>query len=335
MKKIENVPTTLITGFLGAGKTTAIRQWLAQKPSHERWAVLVNEFGELGIDGAAITRDEDGIAVAEVSGGCICCSAAVSLRTAVTKLLRDARADRLLIEPTGLGHAAYIIDLLKEPGLRDAIQLNATICIVDPRAFNNPEIMHSQLFQDQIAIADILVANKADVAKPQDMEAFRIAAENAFPRKLRVLSTVRSELDVSLLDLCPEAVKGVRTYVPNAQRQKSIWPEEPAVQSYESRGWQFGASQVFVAAKLDTLFAQINKPGGIQIPGLARAKGVLRTGRNWRLVNWIGGETSWDDIAHRRDSRVEVIVTAQAEMEKGLEAFQLALDEAMQKQPAL
>ena len=82
------VPTNLISGFLGVGKTTAIRHLLANKPANERWAVLVNEFGEIGIDGATLASD-DGVDIREVAGGCVCCTSGPMLRVALTRLLRQ------------------------------------------------------------------------------------------------------------------------------------------------------------------------------------------------------------------------------------------------------
>ncbi|WP_031302897.1 GTP-binding protein, partial [Pseudomonas sp. EGD-AK9] len=70
---LSQIPTHLIAGPLGAGKTSLIRQLLAQKPAAERWAVLVNEFGQIGLDAALLERGEDGVALAEVAGGCLCC----------------------------------------------------------------------------------------------------------------------------------------------------------------------------------------------------------------------------------------------------------------------
>ena len=70
---LTHIPTHLIAGPLGAGKTSLIRHLLAQRPAHERWAVLINEFGQIGLDAALLTRNDDGIAIAEVAGGCVCC----------------------------------------------------------------------------------------------------------------------------------------------------------------------------------------------------------------------------------------------------------------------
>lgn len=100
---IQAVPTNIITGFLGVGKTSAILHLLKSKPAAERWAILVNEFGEIGIDGALIqgqSTEESGVFIREVAGGCMCCTAGVPMQVALSQLLAKSRPDRLLIEAT-------------------------------------------------------------------------------------------------------------------------------------------------------------------------------------------------------------------------------------------
>jgi G3E family GTPase len=101
---LQNIPTHVIAGPLGAGKTSLIRQLLAQRPANERWAVLINEFGQIGLDAALLSRDDDGIAIGEVAGGCLCCVNGMPFQVGLGRLLRKARPDRLFIEPSGLGH---------------------------------------------------------------------------------------------------------------------------------------------------------------------------------------------------------------------------------------
>ncbi|MCJ8274587.1 MAG: hypothetical protein MJK04_34960, partial [Psychrosphaera sp.] len=99
---IKNVPTNIITGFLGAGKTTAILHLLKSKPKHERWAVLVNEFGEIGIDASLIEgqfskQDQTqagGLFITQVPGGCMCCASGVPMQIALNTLLTKAKPDR-------------------------------------------------------------------------------------------------------------------------------------------------------------------------------------------------------------------------------------------------
>ena len=120
----------LVTGSLGVGKTTTIAHLLASRPAHERWAVLVNEFGRVGIDGerlADAAGDGPGVAIREVAGGCMCCAVGVPTRVAVTEILRRVRPDRLLIEPSGLGHPAGLFDLLQGPQLRAHLRARGLI----------------------------------------------------------------------------------------------------------------------------------------------------------------------------------------------------------------
>ena len=81
---MHNIPTTIVTGFLGAGKTTAINHLLAQKPHREHWAVLVNEFGKVGVD-AALIGPVAGVSIREIAGGCLCCTAQVAFEVALNR----------------------------------------------------------------------------------------------------------------------------------------------------------------------------------------------------------------------------------------------------------
>ena len=98
----QRIPTNIITGFLGVGKTTAILDLLANKPNDERWAVLVNEYGEVSIDAAILEGGaaSDGITIREVAGGCVCCATAPYLQVALHLLLTEARPHRLIVETT-------------------------------------------------------------------------------------------------------------------------------------------------------------------------------------------------------------------------------------------
>src|SRR5688500_18872467 len=103
------VPTTIVSGALGVGKTTAILAAVRHRPEGERWAVMVNEFGRVGIDGAVLSDGSSGLEVREIAGGCVCCTANLPLRLGLAKLVREVRPDRLFVEPTGLAHPASII----------------------------------------------------------------------------------------------------------------------------------------------------------------------------------------------------------------------------------
>lgn len=163
---IQNIPCTLVTGFLGAGKTTVINQLLSSKPSDERWALLINEFGRIGIDGALLTSAQDdnadagSIAIREVSGGCICCTSQLPLQIAITRLLSDHRPQRLIIEPTGLAHPRELIQQLSAPHWQTALNMQAVITVLSGVQWQQQKYRSHDGFQAHVRDADVLVINR-------------------------------------------------------------------------------------------------------------------------------------------------------------------------------
>ena len=164
---VKKTKVHLISGFLGTGKTTALKSLMVQKDPNEKWVIIVNEFGEIGIDGAVLS--DDGIPVAEIAGGCLCCTAGAQMGSTVQKMLRDAEPDRLMIEASGLAHAASVIDELKAPPLKDLVEIAAVFTVVDPRQFIDPNYANQALYKDQIGVCDVLVASKTDLCTPEQM----------------------------------------------------------------------------------------------------------------------------------------------------------------------
>ena len=162
----QNIPCTLVTGFLGAGKTTVINQLLATKPNDERWALLINEFGRIGIDGALLASAQDdsfeqkNIAIREVSGGCICCTSQLPLQIAISRLLSDHHPQRLLIEPTGLAHPRELILQLSAPHWQTALKMNAVITVLNGEQWQQIKYRDHEGFQAHVREADVLVINR-------------------------------------------------------------------------------------------------------------------------------------------------------------------------------
>ncbi len=193
------IRTNLITGFLGVGKTTLIRHLLQQRPASERWAVLVNEFGDIGIDGALL--DKQGVSIHEVAGGCLCCIAAPAFTVGLNRLIREQRPDHILIEPSGLGHPAQVLQQLASPLYRNILSLQATLCVMDPRHLSSPRHREHPNFQDQIHLADALIANKADRCSDADIDNFHTFAATLRPRKQRLGLVEYGRVDPDWLQL--------------------------------------------------------------------------------------------------------------------------------------
>jgi len=162
---ILSVPTNIITGFLGSGKTTAILHLLKQKPANERWAILVNEFGEIGVDGSLLAGqiNTDNIYIEEVSGGCMCCASNLPMQVALNKLLKKSRPHRLIIEPTGLGHPKEMLAVLSKPQYKNVLNLEKTITLIDARQIEDTRYTEHEVYNQQLDIADVIVGNKSDL----------------------------------------------------------------------------------------------------------------------------------------------------------------------------
>ena len=195
---IKKTKVHLISGFLGTGKTTALKSLMAQKDPNEKWVILVNEFGEIGIDGAVLS--DEGIPVAEIAGGCLCCAAGPQMGSALAKLLRN-EPDRIMIEASGLAHAASVIDELKAAPFADQLEIAAVFTVVDPRQFINPDYAQQALYKDQIGICDILVASKTDLCTPEQLAEFHDKAAKLFPPKAKVVEVQNAQLDIQWLDI--------------------------------------------------------------------------------------------------------------------------------------
>lgn len=201
MNKHANlIPTNIITGFLGVGKTTAINGLLATKPENESWAVLVNEFGQIGIDQEMMVQG-DGLHVKELTGGCICCALGPSLNKTLKSLIEHARPDRLIIEPTGLGHPEGIIDMLTGAAFDGQLDLRATVCLLDPRELANPDVINNPVFHDQLNLADVVLLNKCDVTDEQQIADVESSLQNMFPVRQHVGRTARGVIAPWLLDV--------------------------------------------------------------------------------------------------------------------------------------
>ncbi len=191
------IAVNLVTGFLGTGKTTLIRHLLERHPPDQRWAVLVNEFGEVGVDGALL--DDAGVAIEEVAGGCLCCVAAPAFTTGLNRLIRRHRPDRILIEPSGLGHPAQVLEQLRSPLYQGTLSVQATLCLIDPRHLDSPRHLTHPVFQDQIHLADVLIANKTDLCSEAEIEHFLAFAAALEPPPERVLLARHGHIDPAML----------------------------------------------------------------------------------------------------------------------------------------
>ena len=199
----KKIPVNIIGGTLGVGKTTTINHLLKHKPPNEKWAILVNEYGLVGLDSALLTpvseqEESGGVQIKEVAGGCICCSAGFMFEVSLVQLLQR-RPDRLLIEPTGLAALSGIIETLERKGIIEAVDIRSILCLLDPTKLKSALERKETL--DQIDSADIILASRSDLATPQQLNEFYSWADSLFPKKKVVAQIEQGCISTELLDL--------------------------------------------------------------------------------------------------------------------------------------
>lgn len=224
MTDLTKIPVTVITGFLGAGKTTLIRHLMAN-PQGRRLAILVNEFGTVGVDGDILRACADETCplnnIVELANGCICCTVADAFIPTIEALLaQPLRPDHILIETSGLALPKPLLKAFDWPAIRSRITVDGVIAVADAEAVAagrfapdlaavdaqraaDDSIDHetplSEVFEDQIACADIVLLSKADLAGEAGLAAARAAIEAEAPRPLPILPMVEGAIDPAVV----------------------------------------------------------------------------------------------------------------------------------------
>lgn len=304
----NRVPTNILTGFLGVGKTTTILNLLKNKPKNEKWAVLVNEFGEIGIDGAMMT--DQGALIKEVPGGCMCCTAGVPTSVGITALLRQ-RPDRLLIEPTGLGHPKQIIATLLSDQYLPYVDLKATVALVDPRHLSQDKYTSNQNFISQLESADVIVGNKVDLCQPDDIDVFNQWVSVQSPAKIHSQLSQDGQLPADVLDFNRQQGSASSNIESHHKAHAEDEPQfqlppgqaylrkENQGQGHYSCGWIFGAEYQF---DFDQFFSMLSALTA------ERVKAVVNTERGCFAFNSVNGVVSVNEISLEGfESRFEVI----------------------------
>lgn len=309
----HNIPTNIITGFLGTGKTTSILHLLRQNTGGEKWAVLVNEFGEVGIDGALLAPDA--FAVKEVPGGCMCCAAGLPTMIALNKLIVEARPQRILIEPTGLAHPTNIIAMLESDDFSDVLDLRATLTLIDPRVLTDARYTANENFIGQVQAADVLVATKTDLCSPQLLQDFIEWAAQVRP-DAHVEQIEHGAIKRDWLDLPRRARTGASSHGPAAGSTSSLLtltpqfahvklaPGQPSLRKENSSsgffscGWIFAPDTQFDFDKLFQLLGNLD---------ILRAKAVMKTARGTFAFNLADSALSVTEMPEMNDSRIEFI----------------------------
>jgi G3E family GTPase len=332
----------VITGSFGSGKTTAIRWLMAHKPAEELWVVILNEFTDAGIDALSVAESARGnYDVRLVAGGCLCCVGELEFGKQLRDLLRNFKPVQLLIEPSGAGHAADIVDTLALYESQQALQLDSVICLVDPQDAGRIFDKRPYIEWSQIQSADALLLSKPDLATEAERQDFARIAADQYPQKAFLGACSHGELP-------PEALRKYRREPRFSLLQNSTEIAGPTSRSFEIGGlngtetqlqalgfwavqWMLPRQLVFARAVIEP---RLNWLLEADQGWLRRMKGVFRTGLgpSW-LVQSRGRGLEGEDSAFRRDSRIELVLSA-APTDAFLDPWRSLLRDAANAPPA-
>jgi cobalamin biosynthesis protein CobW len=220
----QKIPATVITGFLGAGKTTLVRH-LLENANGKRIALIINEFGDVGVDGEVLKgcgdelcRDDD---IVELANGCICCTVADDFVPTMEKLIgRDDAPDHIVIETSGLALPQPLVKAFNWPEIRSRVTVDGVVAVVDGPALAegrfahdehavdaqrqaDPELDHEsplhELFEDQLGCADMILLNKADLLEDDAISRLSDELRPEIRAGARLVPTRHGRMDVTAL----------------------------------------------------------------------------------------------------------------------------------------
>ncbi|MFK5997843.1 MAG: cobalamin biosynthesis protein CobW [Rhodobacterales bacterium] len=220
----QKIPATVVTGFLGAGKTTLIRHML-QNAQGKRIALIINEFGDLGVDGDILTGCGDETCtkddIVELSNGCICCTVADEFIPTIEQILaRDPKPDHIVIETSGLALPQPLVQAFNWPDIKTKVTVDGVITVVDGKAVSEGRFAHSveavdaqraqdgnlyhetplsELFEDQVACADMIVVNKSDLLDDAEASALVAKLKDHSRSGVQVIKATMGALPVDVL----------------------------------------------------------------------------------------------------------------------------------------
>jgi G3E family GTPase len=286
----------VVAGFLGSGKTTLLQRLLPRLPG--RSAIVVNDFGEARIDATLL----DGTAtLAEIPGGCVCCTAPEGLVPAVHALLDEVRPDRIFIEPSGLARPQDLVDMLARGGLEERVSRGPTLVLVDIARIrpNQPQYGLPDEVLAQIEAADVLIGSRADLADAEQLAAFHALAASLWPAPVRTVVAAQGVVHPGVLDAPAGEPRRSHDHAPHEGPCTPVCATSPAGHGHVGLSRVWGPEHTFAWDALRV---------ALENAGPERVKGLFHGDIGWFRADMAGGRLHLAATGYRRDSRVDVIL---------------------------
>lgn len=281
----EKTKVFIVTGFLGSGKTTLVKQILQTSSDLSQTVVLVNEFGEMGIDGDLI-RQTAAADVVELTSGCICCTLKTDLIQTLRMLRYDYAPRRIIIEATGVADPLAIIESLREPLLCSQFSLEKTVTVLDSDFWEAREGFGT-VFASQLKNGDIILLNKIDTIDPSQIPQILQEIREEAPQA-KIIPSLHCRIDPELFwaeAAAPHGFSLFQAYDPG----KDAYGKKTGPVTAETAG--FTTFSFETPALLDEkAFDDFLKTVPLE---LFRIKGPVRSAGQTRMLNFVGGKAEW------------------------------------------
>ena len=199
---MSDLRINLLFGFLGSGKTTLLRRILGERAGERKMAVIVNEFGDVGVDGEVIAGSN--VNLVELTSGCLCCTLRGSLMSAVEELREKAAVEQIVVEATGVASPGDMLEDLNESRIARELDVGPLVTVVDAPKFTRLRQMLGEFYEEQVENADVLVLNKIDLATPGELDEAKAAVREINP-EAALLFAEQGDTDLALLLDGPES----------------------------------------------------------------------------------------------------------------------------------
>lgn len=305
----------IISGFLGAGKTTLIKKLLDEELQHEKVAVIENEFGQIGIDGKLLKGHN--VKVEEINSGCICCSLQGDFSAAVKEILKNYQPDRIIIEPSGVGKLSDIFKICLGPYFQRLTVINMTVVVVDAVKFEMYLKNFGEFFHDQLEHAKTIILSRSQNLSTESLESV-LQQLHTINSSANVMTTPWDQVSAQTIISLAEGNHTLNQELSQMQAELELHAHDHVHQCEDEHDHcqHHSASEIFTAWGVETarrysvqeaseILKQLrDKKYGLVI----RSKGILPSYEgDWIQFDFVSGEISIKSAASDYNGRLCVI----------------------------